>query len=99
VLYTGVTNNLMRRVFEHRQRRIPGFTQKYNVTQLMYFEALGDVRYAIAREKQVKAWTRAKRIELIESMNPHWKDLSADWNVTRPNADLGACQRAESNSR
>jgi putative endonuclease len=79
VLYTGMTNNLRRRLFEHRQKRIAGFTQKYNVTQLMHFEVFGDVRRAIAREKQVKAWTRAKRIALIESTNPHWKDLSADW--------------------
>jgi putative endonuclease len=79
VLYTGMTNNLRGRLFEHRQKRIAGFTQKYNVTQLMHFEVFGDVRRAIAREKQVKAWTRAKRIALIESTNPHWKDLSADW--------------------
>jgi len=79
VLYTGMTNNLRGRLFEHRQKRIASFTQKYNVTQLMHFEVFGDVRRAIAREKQVKAWTRAKRIALIESTNPHWKDLSADW--------------------
>jgi putative endonuclease len=83
VLYTGVTNDLRRRVVEHQQRRIPGFSHKYSVTQLMYFEAFADVRDAIAREKQVKAWTRAKRIALIESMNPQWKDLSADWHGMR----------------
>ncbi len=81
VLYTGVTNELQRRMFEHRRRGVPGFTQKYNVTQLMYLEAFRDVRDAIAREKQVKAWTRAKRVALIETINPQWKDLSRDWSV------------------
>jgi putative endonuclease len=71
VLYTGITNDLRRRVHEHQARCIPGFTQKYHVTQLMYCEAFRDVRVAIAREKQIKAWTRAKRIELIETLNPH----------------------------
>jgi putative endonuclease len=79
VLYTGITNDLQRRVLEHKARRVPGFTQKYHVTQLMYCEAFRDVRDAIAREKQIKAWTRAKRIALIETLNPHWRDLSADW--------------------
>jgi putative endonuclease len=79
VLYTGITNDLRRRVFEHQARRIPGFTQKYHVTQLMYCETFRDVRDAIAREKQIKAWTRGKRVALIEKFNPHWRDLSADW--------------------
>jgi putative endonuclease len=79
VLYTGITSDLKRRVFNHQTRRVPGFTQKYHVTQLMYCEAFRDVRDAIAREKQIKAWTRAKRIALIEKLNPHWRDLSADW--------------------
>jgi putative endonuclease len=81
VLYTGITNDLQHRVLEHQARRVPGFTQKYKVTELMYFEAFRDVRDAIAREKQVKAWTRAKRITLIETLNPHWRDLSEDWRV------------------
>jgi putative endonuclease len=80
VLYTGVTNDVQRRVREHQERRVPGFTQKYNVTQLMHFEVFSDVRLAIAREKQIKAWTRAKRVALIESKNPHWKDLSEVWS-------------------
>jgi putative endonuclease len=75
-LYTGVTNNLVRRVFEHKQKLVPGFTQKYNITQLVWFEEHGRATSAIAREKQIKAWTRAKRIALIEKDNPHWKDLS-----------------------
>ena len=78
VLYTGVTNDLQRRIMEHKQGRVAGFTQRYNVSQLMYFAPFRDVRDAIAREKQIKAWTRGKRIALIESMNPHWKDLSLD---------------------
>ncbi len=79
VLYTGITNDLQRRVFEHQAGHVPGFTQKYHITQLMYCEAFRDVRDAIAREKQIKAWTRAKRIALIEKLNPHWRDLSEDW--------------------
>ena len=75
-LYTGVTNNLVRRVFEHKQKLVPGFTQKYNITQLVWFEEHGRATSAIAREKQIKAWTRAKRIALIEKDNSHWKDLS-----------------------
>ena len=79
VLYTGVTNNLQRRVFEHKEKRIPGFTHKYNVTQLMHYEVFGDIRVAIAREKQIKAWRREKRVALIAGGNPHWRDLSEDW--------------------
>jgi putative endonuclease len=84
VLYTGVTNDLERRVLEHRARRVPGFTQKYNVTELMYCEAFRDVRDAIAREKQIKACTRATRVALIETLNPHWRDLCAEW-CAKPN--------------
>jgi putative endonuclease len=94
VLYTGITNDLQRRVFEHQARRVPGFTRKYHVTQLMYCEAFRDVRDAIAREKQIKAWTRAKRIALIEELNPHWRDLSADW-LAKP-TDIPVAIREES---
>ena len=79
VLYIGVTNDLLRRVSEHRQMRVPGFTARYRVNQLVYFEAFGDIRAAIAREKQIKGWLRAKKIALIEAFNPRWKDLYADW--------------------
>jgi putative endonuclease len=75
VLYTGVTNDLERRVSEHRQRRAPSFSVRYNVHKLVYFEQFGDVRAAIAREKQIKGWLRAKKLALIESFNPRWKDL------------------------
>jgi putative endonuclease len=78
-LYTGVTNNLQRRVYEHKQKLVEGFTQKYNITQLVYYEVTSDVRSAIAREKQIKGWLRSKKIALIESMNPKWKDLSEGW--------------------
>jgi putative endonuclease len=78
VLYIGVTNNLVRRVREHKQRRIPGFTARYHVTELVFFEAFGDVRAAIVREKQIKGWLRARMVALIEAFNPRWKDMSAD---------------------
>ena len=78
-LYTGVTNNLMRRVYDHKDKAKPGFTNKYNVTWLVYFEATSDVRDAIVREKQIKGWLRVKKIALIESLNPEWRDLSLDW--------------------
>lgn len=75
VLYTGVTNNLARRVFEHRQKLIDGFTKRYNVDKLAYYEIFDDVNYAIAREKQIKGGSRQKKIDLIEKVNPEWKDL------------------------
>ena len=78
-LYIGVTSDLTRRVYEHRQKKILGFTQKYNIDRLVYFEESADVRDAIAREKQIKGWTRAKKIALIESMNPEWQDLGEGW--------------------
>ena len=79
VLYTGVTNDLARRVKEHKQHLIPGFTQKYRVTRLVYFEQLGDIRDAIAREKQIKWWVRARKLKLIEAHNPTWADLAERW--------------------
>jgi len=78
-LYTGVTNNLIRRVYEHKNHLVDGFTDKYNITRLVYYEATNDVRSAIEREKQIKGWLRKKKIDLIESMNPEWKDLSEEW--------------------
>jgi putative endonuclease len=66
---------------EHRQGQVPGFTAKYKVRELVYVEAFGSIRAAIAREKQVKGWLRAKKVALIESRNPHWKDLSAEWSA------------------
>ena len=81
VLYTGVTNNLERRVCEHKKHLIEGFTSKYNVHKLVYFDCTEDVRQAIEREKKIKGWTRAKKVALIEQTNPQWCDLSADWNL------------------
>jgi putative endonuclease len=75
-LYTGVTNNLERRVHEHRLKLIPGFTSKYNITRLVYYEETTDVLSAIAREKTIKGWLRTKKIALIESVNPTWNDLA-----------------------
>ena len=78
VLYTGVTNNLLRRVSEHKNKTISGFTKRYNVDQLVYFECGDDINIAIAREKQIKAGSRQDKIDLINSMNPEWKDLYKD---------------------
>jgi putative endonuclease len=78
-LYIGVTNNLERRVFEHKSKAIGGFTAKYNIDRLVYFADTGDVVAAIEREKQLKGWLRARKIVLIESENPSWEDLSQDW--------------------
>lgn len=83
-LYTGMTNNLERRVYDHKNKITPGFTSKYNIDRLVYYEATNDVHVAIEREKQIKGWLRAKKITLIESVNPHWRDLSADWKLDDP---------------
>jgi putative endonuclease len=75
VIYTGVTNNLKRRVYEHKEKMIDGFTKKYNVDKLVYFEFIDDINSAIQREKQIKAGSRKKKIDLINSINKGWKDL------------------------
>lgn len=80
-LYTGVTNDLERRVYEHKRKLVAGFTTKYNIDRLVYYEATEDVNTAISREKQIKGWLRAKKIALIESMNPQWADLSGRWSL------------------
>jgi putative endonuclease len=77
-LYVGITNNLKRRVYEHKHKLVEGFTSKYNVIYLVYYEEVDDVRAAIAREKQIKGWLRVKKIALIEANNPSWRDLSTD---------------------
>lgn len=77
-LYIGVTNNLLRRLQEHREGLVPGFTKKYCLNHLVYYEVTPDVRSAIEREKQIKGWLRRKKITLIESANPEWKDLGED---------------------
>jgi putative endonuclease len=77
VLYLGVTSQLVKRVGQHQEKLIPGFTQKYNLTNLVWFEPHAIARSAISREKEIKSWRRAKKIALIESLNPHWDDLSS----------------------
>lgn len=79
VLYTGVTNDLQRRLYEHKHELIDGFTKKYHVHKLVYFETTTDVRAAIEREKQIKSWSRADKNALIKKANPDWKDLSEAW--------------------
>jgi len=78
-LYTSVTNNLEKRIYQHKHKLIDGFTKKYNVTRLGYFEETTDINAAIQREKEIKGWRRSKKIDLIKSNNPTWKDLAEDW--------------------
>ena len=78
VLYIGMTNNLVGRIWDHKQKRFPGFTSKYNVTKLVWYEARSTAMSAVAREKEIKAWRRSKKVALIEAMNPHWKDLTPE---------------------
>ncbi len=78
-LYVGMTNNIKKRIYEHKNKLILGFTKKYNIDRLIYFEMFGDVYSAIAREKTIKGWLRKKKIDLVNSTNPDWKDLSFDW--------------------
>ena len=77
--YIGVTNSLLRRLAEHRSGTVPGFTSRYKIDRLVYFEETNDVSVAIQREKQIKAWTRKKRIDLTNSLNPRLEDLSSGW--------------------
>ena len=78
VLYTGVTNDLKRRVYQHKEKMVEGFTKKYNVNKLVYFESGNDIKGAILREKQIKAGSRQKKIDLINSLNKEWKDMYYD---------------------
>jgi putative endonuclease len=87
-LYTGVTNNLIQRVCQHKNKLIDGFTKKYNIQNLIYFEIFSDVTSAIAREKTIKGWLRKKKIALINSTNPQWNDLSKDWYDKDPSRSL-----------
>ncbi|MBW4563326.1 MAG: GIY-YIG nuclease family protein [Mojavia pulchra JT2-VF2] len=75
VLYTGVTNDLQRRIYEHKSKLVEGFTKKYNITKLVYYEIFEDAYTAISREKQIKAGSRQKKIDLVNSFNKEWKDL------------------------
>lgn len=75
VLYTGVTSNLVKRVYEHKNKLTKGFSKKYNVKKLVYYEIFEDIENAILREKKIKGWLRIKKVNLIESFNPNWNDL------------------------
>jgi len=87
VLYTGITGNLPRRVWQHKNKLTPGFTSRYNLTRLVYYEPFFYPDAAINREKEIKSWRRSKKIKLIESMNPRWDDLAKDWgNEYKPAA-------------
>ncbi|HUL69203.1 MAG TPA: GIY-YIG nuclease family protein [Gemmatimonadales bacterium] len=79
VLYVGVTRDLVRRMYQHRLGLLPGFTRRYHVTRLVYFEETPSARSAFQREHQLKAWSREKKVRLIESVNAGWMDLAADW--------------------
>ncbi len=78
-MYVGITNNLMRRVYEHKNKLIDGFTKKYNINKLVYYETFQDVRAAIEREKEIKKWRREKKNKLVNTKNPEWRDLSEDF--------------------
>jgi putative endonuclease len=81
VLYTGVTNDLERRCYEHKQKLVKGFSQRYNVDKLVYFEKFDQIDLAIFREKQIKGYSKAKKIELINKLNPEWRELSPDGKI------------------
>jgi putative endonuclease len=84
VIYVGVTNNLERRVYEHKHKLVKGFTEKYNINKLVYFEQTNDVTSAISREKEIKKWQREKKNALVIHMNPDWNDLSLEWYKISP---------------
>ena len=87
MLYIGVTNNLERRVLEHKMKLIKGFTEKFNLDRLVFFENTNNITSAIEREKELKGWVRRKKTALIHSMNPEWNDLSTEW-LPLPNPDI-----------
>ena len=95
-LYVGITNDLQRRMFEHKTKTADSFTSKYNITRLVYYEETNDPIVAIEREKQIKGWLRQKKVDLIESENPQWRDLAADWFTPE---DLRAGRRAAYDAR
>jgi putative endonuclease len=78
-LYIGVTNNLARRVYEHRNHVLPGFTAHYRIDRLIHAESFSEIRDAISRERQLKNWSRARKLALIKENNPDWRDLAAEW--------------------
>jgi putative endonuclease len=90
-LYTGVPNDLERRVYEHKHKLNQGFTSKYNITKLVWYEAFPDIQQAIEGEKRIKGWLRVKKIALIEARNPNWEDLSRQWYDTEKGPDSSLC--------
>ena len=93
-LYVGVSNDLERRVYEHKHKLIKGFTSKYNITKLVWYETFPDIQQAIEGEKRLKGWLRSKKIAMIEALNPNWEDLSQRWYEERTMAQE---QTAQSN--
>jgi putative endonuclease len=79
VLYTGITSDLRKRVYQHKHGLIPGFTARYRVNRLVYYESTDHIRAAVERERQIKGWRREKKVRLIENMTPGWVDLAVDW--------------------
>ncbi|HET9804064.1 MAG TPA: GIY-YIG nuclease family protein, partial [Candidatus Acidoferrum sp.] len=79
MLYVGISNDLQGRVAQHKKKLIPGFTSRYNLFMLVYWEEFSDIREAIARAKQIKGWLRSRKVALVEKRNPHWNDLARDW--------------------
>ena len=80
-LYIGVTNDLERRVAQHKRRDVEGFTSRYNIDRLVYYEETDDVWAALSREKQLKGWMRVRKLELVSDLNPEWRDLAAEWSI------------------
>lgn len=78
-LYTGVTNDLEKRVYQHKHKLAPGFTSRYNITRLVWFESFTEIDEALEAEKRIKGWLRRKKVALVESENPHWRDLALEW--------------------
>jgi putative endonuclease len=87
-LYAGMTSDLERRVYEHKHKLTPGFTNMYNVDRLVHIEVFSDVRDAIGREKEIKRWSRSKKVVLIERNNPTWRDLSVSWYIGDPSVTV-----------
>ena len=95
VLYTGVTSDLIRRTHEHRTRALPGFTRRYAVNRLVWFECTPNAAAAVAREREIKGWRRDQKIRLIETANAAWLDLAADW-FEAPSSQIPRCARDDS---
>jgi putative endonuclease len=89
ILYIGVTGDLVQRLYQHRNKLVDGFTKKYNITELVHFEETSNVVDAIAREKQLKGWVRAKKVALIEAANPEWRDLGSELSGPDPSLRSG----------